>query len=94
MVRGILSSVQDFYQTGGGQVRKPSEEQQPQRNIQPPAKLKPANAEDNYNLCRQITVCQTKNIILRKKKMETQKNWVVRWLCNGGNKDCGCGATG
>ena len=40
VVRGILSSVQDFYQTDGGQLAIQVEKDNPQKEIQPPAKVK------------------------------------------------------
>jgi hypothetical protein len=41
----------------------PSGEQQPQKNVQPPAKEKHPNTVDSYNLVKQIVVCQNREYI-------------------------------
>jgi hypothetical protein len=45
VARGILSSIQDFYQTVGGQLANQMENDNPQNKIQPPATVKHTTQE-------------------------------------------------
>jgi hypothetical protein len=61
----------------------------------PLQKSNKTNPEDNYNLCRQIAVCQTKrkNTILRKME-KPKKNGCEVGFAMVCSRDYGCGAVG
>ena len=58
VVWGIVSSIQDFYQTVGGRLAIQVENNNPKQNPTPGAKDTKHNPKNYYNLLRQIAVRQ------------------------------------